>query len=51
MNWLNQALNDISDTLLQGFICSKKELTSILAFCRQSVEEYFDNTHEQNNAN
>jgi len=49
--WLSEALNEISDDLLLGFNCSRKELLEILAYCRKSVEQYFHNTHQQGNAN
>jgi hypothetical protein len=41
----------VSDDLLQGFNCSRKELLEILAYCRKSVEQYFHNIHHQHQSN
>ena len=51
LRWLAAALNEISDDLLEGFNCSRKELLEILAYCRKSVEVYFFTTHQQHQAN
>lgn len=51
IHWLHTALNEISDDLLQGFNCSRKELLEILAYCRKSVEQYYYNIHMQHQKN
>lgn len=51
IHWLHEALNEVSDDLLQGFNCSRKELLEILAYCRKSVEQYFHNIHRQHQSN
>jgi hypothetical protein len=51
LHWLHEALSEISDDLLQGFNCSRKELLEILLYCRKSVEQYFHNIHHQHQAN
>ena len=51
LRWLSLALGEISRDLLQGFNCSRKELLEILAYCRKSVEEYFNTRHNQHIAN
>ena len=42
-NQLVGGLNELSDDMLQSFNCTRKELLSILCYCRKSVEDYYHN--------
>ncbi len=48
--WLNSAIGEVTEEMLEGFNCSRKELYEILGYCRKSVENYFYNCVEQNHA-
>ena len=51
LRWLSDSMSEISDNLLQGFNCSRKELLEILSYFRKSVELFFHNLHHQSRAN
>lgn len=40
IEWIENVKNEMVSDMLEGFNCSRKELTQILCFCRTVVEEF-----------
>jgi hypothetical protein len=40
IQWIEEVKNEMVEDMLEGFNCSRKELTQILCFCRTVVEEF-----------
>ncbi len=40
VEWIENMKNEVVEDMLEGFNCSRKELTQILCYCRIVVEEF-----------